>query len=196
MKRLRRILRVASTGAITLSALLCILTTILWVRSYSISESIVRKSSSLARPHLEDCDVLGSFHGRLNFLRSRLESDRGQPVFAGWTYEQTPYNVWLNQPWPQFVFHHDVARIGMRPSPRPDDYYLAFLVTTEVRVPHWFVACVTSMPPAIVLTWRWYQRRRIKPGCCKNCGYDLRASPQRCPECGTGADVKALDVTV
>jgi hypothetical protein len=39
----------------------------------------------------------------------------------------------------------------------------------------------------IVRRWR-SSRMGAKPGCCVTCGYDLRATPARCPECGAVPD--------
>ena len=42
--------------------------------------------------------------------------------------------------------------------------------------------------PFLPLAWLAIKRvigRRHQPGHCKRCGYDLRATPDRCPECGS-----------
>jgi hypothetical protein len=44
-----------------------------------------------------------------------------------------------------------------------------------------------AIPPAVWLRSRMIAKRRDRDqlGLCPSCGYDLRATPDRCPECGT-----------
>ena len=54
--------------------------------------------------------------------------------------------------------------------------------------PYAAAACALGFGPLswlAVLALRWARRPRPRAGCCRVCGYDLRASPERCPECGT-----------
>ena len=56
-----------------------------------------------------------------------------------------------------------------------------------VVFPHWAMALATTVVPAIWLARARGRRRRRHAGLCTRCGYDMRATPDRCPECGTEA---------
>jgi hypothetical protein len=59
--------------------------------------------------------------------------------------------------------------------------------STWVRVPIWTPLVLLGVPWGIWGSRLMRSRIRWRRGECRKCGYDLRASPERCPECGTPA---------
>ena len=51
--------------------------------------------------------------------------------------------------------------------------------------PIWAATAVSSVLPALFFTSVWKRRSLRQSGHCPRCGYDLRATPDRCPECGS-----------
>jgi hypothetical protein len=84
------------------------------------------------------------------------------------------------------------ARISWSTDPKPIPARLAYLEVgakvqgSEISIwlPHWLSLLSFSVLP---LHWMLSHRvrRAKKLGLCSVCGYDLRATPRRCPECGT-----------
>jgi hypothetical protein len=61
-----------------------------------------------------------------------------------------------------------------------------------IGISWWLIAALSAILPLLwcLGSWRRLRRKRTHlKNCCPACGYDMRATPQRCPECGTAAIV-------
>ena len=77
---------------------------------------------------------------------------------------------------------NDFHTLGFRRVTIDDDQAIRFWV-----MPFWFLQIVSMVAaawivPRVILMRR--NARREAAGHCRSCGYDLRATPDRCPECG------------
>ena len=57
--------------------------------------------------------------------------------------------------------------------------------TLCAAMPTWLLAVPFGVCAGLFFHRYRVRRRREMTGMCRQCGYDLRASPERCPECGT-----------
>jgi hypothetical protein len=81
------------------------------------------------------------------------------------------------------------VRVTPNQFPAIRDQWHRVLDVEAAAVAHWALTAGTAVLPMVWFGARIHQgilnRRRRRIGLCKRCGYDLRASPERCPECGT-----------
>jgi hypothetical protein len=187
------------TVAAAISLLLCIATVALWVRSYWRQDHVIREVHYHPAwfhddPKAVERDLtqeLQSSDGILDFEWQRylpqIIADEQNPVMH-WDFystrdEERSTDDFLRS---QGMLHGVyVGRFGVAWG----DGFYGWQV--ELAVPHWLVALLALVSPA---TWLLrYRRRRARrmQGRCLRCGFDLRASPDRCPECGTPIPLKA-----
>ena len=165
-----------------LSLIVCLATCWLWWQSYkwymvatygTSSENVVEFSSDLGGLYIEEVSIRGIEAGVFSVLR-------------GWHYYQ-----YANSPTSESLEHfiHGTAQRWkpLRLLQGDDRNSVRWLLV----VPHWFMTLLTGIW-SVAWIWRWRRRRkRCTTTCCHVCEYDLRATPERCPECGTVAKAKA-----
>jgi hypothetical protein len=96
--------------------------------------------------------------------------------------------------WPPMAFTGNFGPSG--PMSNAARIYVRQLNGTRSLIVSWWVLLLaSSVLPALWVRGYWVlsrKERRNRLGLCPNCGYDLRATPDRCPECGTPVPAKAL----
>jgi hypothetical protein len=171
-----------TNALIALFLTLAVLTAGLWVRSYWVSDRALYRF--VKRPGVYIEHWVFSAAGVVGFGRDRLSypaaADRRAPGKIVSASLATGSHAELASP-------QRLSRLGGRTGfsmgPMPGESFVCF--------PHWLPVLLLSAPPAAVLAARWRRRRRNSAGDdagalpCPSCAYDLRATPDRCPECGT-----------
>ena len=191
-------------GIAVVSLVLCACAIVVWIRSYHVSDHIEYNTANFAtgrskgyRLHSDSGTIGFDYVNRLfdrkenlevsihEFLTDNEETiglsysaqdpviyDRGDSLLAEMGFGCTSHE------------NHSRAVVRFRPTRKTighldrseSDFYLPF----------WFVTLLLSVLPLRELELFYRRRRaRAKRGRCIVCGYDLQATPDRCPECGT-----------
>ena len=158
--------------------LLSITITTVWVRSYFASDGIGRLHYAPGIPS-ED------HHVWLFANRGTLEVIGGGDPIENFSDVRWEGRHWPVQPYPPLDGvdgPHSLRLIGIswRNPVRvtTGEWYW----TISVRI--WLMATLSILSTIFLIRpWKWMLASHV-PGTCRRCGYDLRATPHRCPECG------------
>lgn len=122
--------------------------------------------------------------GRILFDTERHVDVSRVPNWRGCTFSNEPYASqpqWVDQP-TVTRWHAAGFRVSQSYSATGDGTVAEWAAVT---VPYWALASAASLVPVLVWGRALVRRRRGGLGRCQRCGYDLRATPGRCPECGS-----------
>ena len=154
--------------AAAVSLVLCLATMALWVRTRTLgSDSLGRMTGHRA---YEAYSVAGKLY------LSYFTYDRARPA-GPWTWTRVR-GVVNFEPAPPLRW--SLLGFSYRPFRRPGSGAQYLLV-----LPYPPLSILWAIAPVWWSIGAWRRQRRRVSGCCPTCGYDLRATPDRCPECGS-----------
>ena len=152
-----------------LSAVLTVILLCLWARSCWVGDSILYAATDryCFLKSVDGAIYVGIIKQRLIPVDTRFsvfDIDPGLHAFIGWSFRRLS---------PRAYF-------GVGPETN---------LLWTYSLSYWLLVIVFSVIPSMWLYNWWVRRRRRTIGACLQCGYDLRASKDRCPECGAAIAV-------
>jgi hypothetical protein len=194
----RKLFNLAAAGSVLFAAVMS-----LWIRSYWAGDMVIRSVALTGA----DSGARRSWFVRSNlgwlYFGSNVSSvDPRERVESGWRHEtHTPISGFtriaapdnLNKPGTgvrAYGFNiYIVGFLHMQSTPRQAGDKRPRTAHIGVVVPHWILGMAFTLPLVARLGVGALRRRRTRfalaRNLCVSCGYDLRATPDRCPECGT-----------
>jgi hypothetical protein len=169
-------------GAIAvLSFVLSVVATVLWVRSYYGEDAVFIYHDAVLGER--DSVVASSARGRcyVFYIMDGRTTKQEEPQLVVFHSNATaiPY---LSKFWVPHAF----LGFGVGFTNPASKFYDSW-PRLALTAPHWGICLALAAFPALWV-WRGVKRwRRHSAGFCYACGYDLRATPDRCPECGAEA---------
>jgi hypothetical protein len=165
---MRRFRRWLLNGIAALSLLLCVATSITWAKSgyylFMHAASICDNNAS----------IVSINHGILQYISS-LHTHR--PVTNSVTFISQERS---GRQWPRYEWDETWGRSSTG--------------ALHVRMPLWWLVGLFAILP-IIRIYKYpglIRRERWRQSLCPMCGYDLRGTPDRCPECGTIPPIKEI----
>jgi hypothetical protein len=170
-----------------ISLLGCVAVGVVWVRSYWRSDMLrVRRVGPAPDGGVRCSQVTIGWRAAVIYIGRQRWTQEGPPddgagVSVGsWPAGPGSWDAGFNPG----AIRRQLGRLAWVEDPPSGSTRVTFLT-----LPAWpLVALLAALPAA-----RLYRRtrRRRGAGLCAACGYDLRATPDRCPECGCGTTVPA-----
>jgi hypothetical protein len=178
-----------------LSLLLLLATAVIWVRSYWVSDRLTWDEWPENRSFLDEKSIWCSRAG-VRFAATRyLTANFIPPDDVHFRHDQETTTVYkaLEDGWLDHNFFptpRHYSALGSEWVPRStvklNRFVSEYCVLESIKFPLYFPCLLFAIFPAQYVL-RLCRRRRIArrrvPGLSLSCGYDLRASSGRCPEC-------------